>query len=156
MFRTRLLLVGLLLIGLLLLMGGLSHWAAAQFQYQLDPQSVGAWRARRVSAAGRANVPAVQAVHGFLDQRGKRTGDNPEIPRLRQEIEATCDRIRALIAREVAHTLNREDEEEELNLLARIERQLQSILNQVEMAAPAQGGGQDVGGPGPHRRHHGT
>jgi hypothetical protein len=35
MFRTRLLLTGLLLIGLVLLMGGLSHWTAAQFQYQL-------------------------------------------------------------------------------------------------------------------------
>jgi signal transduction histidine kinase len=133
MFRTRLLLTGLLLIGLVLLMGSLSHWATAQFQYQLvRSQLAHGVRAEYLRLAAQMYPLFKQFME--LSTSGEPTGDNPEIPRLRQEIEATLDRIRALIAREVAHTLNREDEEEELNLLARIERQLQSILNQFEMA----------------------
>lgn len=132
MYRTRLLLVGLLLIGLLLLMEGLSHWAAAQFQYHLTrSQLAHGVRAEYLRLAAQM-YPLFKQFMDF-STNGKQTGDNPEISRLRQEIEATSDRIRALIAREVAHTGNREDEEEELNLLARIERQLQLILNQVEV-----------------------
>ena len=133
MFRTRLLLVGFLLIGLILLMGGISEWAAAQFRYQLvRSQLAHGVRAEYLRLAAQMYPLFKQFME--LSTSGEPTGDNPEIPRLRQEIEATLDRIRALIAREVAHTLNREDEEEELNLLARIERQLQSILNQFEIA----------------------
>lgn len=133
MFRTRLLLVGFLLIGLILLMGGVSEWAAIQFRYHLvRGQLAHGVRAEYLRLSGQL-YPLFKQFMEF-STNGERAGDNLEIPRLRQEIEATLDRIRALIAREVAHTLNREDEEEELNLLARIERQLQSILNQFEMA----------------------
>ena len=140
MFRTRLLLAGLLLIGLLLLMGGLSHWAATQFQYQLvRSQLAHGVRAEYLRLAAQM-YPLFKQFMNFSGN-GERTGDNTQIPIRRQEIEATLDRIRALIAREVAHTLNREDEEEELNLLARIERQLQAILNQFETARQLQAAG---------------
>jgi len=133
MFRTRLLLVGFLLIGLILSMGGVSEWAAAQFRYQLvRSQLAHGVRAEYLRLASQM-YPLFKQFMAF-SQSGQPAGDNPEIPRLRQEMEATLDRIRALIAREVAHTLNREEEEAELNLLARIERQLQSILNQFDTA----------------------
>jgi signal transduction histidine kinase len=133
MFRTRLLLVGFLLISLILLMGGVSEWAAGQFRYHLvRSQLAHSVRAEYLRLTAQM-YPLFQQFMAFSTS-GQPDNDVAEIARLRQDMEATLDRIRALIAREVAHTGNREDEEEELNLLARIERQLQAILSRFAAA----------------------
>ena len=141
MFRTRLLLFGLLLIGLILAMGGMSQWAAAKFHYQLvRSQLAHAVRAEYLRLSAQMYPLFEQMVDASTPNEGS-TDDSPGLPPLRQELEATLDRIRSLIAQEVAHTGSREDEQAELHLLARIERQLQSILNATQAALELKAGG---------------
>jgi signal transduction histidine kinase len=141
MFRTRLLLFGLLLIALTLAMGGMSQWAAAEFHYQLvRSQLAHAVRAEYLRLSAQM-YPLFQQLVDASAPNGSRPEDGPGLSRLRQAFETTLDQIRSLIAQEVAHTGSREDEQAELHLLARIERQLHSILDATQAALDLKAGG---------------
>jgi signal transduction histidine kinase len=132
MFRTRLLLVGLLSIWLILLLGSLSQWAAGQFQYHFVRSQLAHSVYAEYLRLSAQMYPLFKQMLDISATNGEGSGDRAAIARLRRDIEATLDRIRALIAQEVVHTGTREDEQEELNLLARIERQIQVILGRIE------------------------
>ena len=141
MFRTRLLLVGSLLIGLMVAMGGMSQWAADQFHYHLvRGQLAHGVRAEYLRLSAQMYPLFTQMIDVATPPAGS-SSDGAKIPRLRHELEATLDQIGALIAQEVALTGNREEEQAELHLLARIERQLQSILSAMESAIELAGSG---------------
>ena len=128
MFRTRLVLTGLLLIALLLGVGSMSLWTAQQFRYLLARTEL----AHDVRAEYlRLDAQIHSLLQTQIDVAGGAAAGATRTPRasLGTEVEATLDRIRTLIAREVAHTGDREDEYEELQLLARIDRQLQPLLD---------------------------
>jgi signal transduction histidine kinase len=133
MFRTRLILTGLLLIGLLVWIGILALWASHQFRYLYV-------RTELAHGVHAEYLRLSAQLHPLLHLEGRAGsgepggGSDPPPASPRAELEATLDRIRGLITREQAHTGDREEEDEELRLLARIERNLQAILSRSESA----------------------
>jgi len=134
MFRTDLLIFGFLMMALIVVVGGMSQWAAYQFHYQLlRSQLAHSVRAEFLRLSS-------QMYPVFEQMLDPRTGaevsldDNSQMAHLRKDIEATTDRIRSLIASEVAHTGSKEQELAELHELARLERELQAILDATDAA----------------------
>lgn len=128
MFRTRLVLTGLLLIALLVGVGSMSLWTAQQFRYLLVRTEL-AYDVRAEYLRLDAQILSLLRPQVDIAAGAAATDGGAAWASLGADVEATLDRIRTLIAREVAHTGDREDEDEELQLLARIERQLQPLLD---------------------------
>lgn len=133
LLRTRLVLIGLLLLGLIMLMGGMAYWAAGQFHHQLArSQLAHGVQAEYLRLAGQLHP----LVHQMWQEAGGDGGaEGASATQLRREMRATLDRIRALVAREVVHTGNVEHDDEELAMLAAIERQIEATLRRAETAA---------------------
>jgi signal transduction histidine kinase len=134
MFRTHLMIFGFLMMGLIVVVGGMSQWAAYQFHHQLERSKL----AHTVRAEFlKLTAQMYPLFEQLLDPRPHAAAaldDDSQLARLRQDIEATTDRIRTLIATEVAHTGSKEDELAELHQLAHIERDLYAILKATERA----------------------